>query len=343
MFAQSHDQELQLQPQAGRECPKCGCEIDDGAVVCIDCGYNLSSGAKLKTTTSGPPATSSTRGTKATRPGRSLGAIKSLGGFPLVAGAGFGSAILGGMLWGAITKWTHFEFGMLAWAIGLLVGFSMMIFTDRRSVGLGVLASFFAVMGICSGKYFVAKWYIIPMWQQEVQDEDSDFNQEFEKGFSEGIAKGIALSEKDISEFMIDSDYMFDVGCWYLDNQGVWDDYDVQYDGEFAGLLPSYNAGWMEPPTKRAEVVKTEMKRVRNLVGNWSVEQKRTQILARHEEQTAEMQKVVEGFSDVAQEAMNTGFGTFIAFLATFSFFDILWFLMAIGSAYKLASGGYED
>jgi len=51
--------------------------------------------------------------------------------------------------------------------------------------------------------------------------------------------------------------------------------------------------------------------------------------------------------AEVAAGVMDSKAGTFIAVLlvviGTFSFFDILWILLAVGSAYKLASGGYEE
>lgn len=96
------------------------------------------------------------------------------------------------------------------------------------------------------------------------------------------------LTEEDIQEYINDDDYMFTVACWVVDQQGRWDEYDNQYDGEFAGLLTSYRGGWMEPPTRRAELVKQEIKFVEEIVSNWTQQQKREQVIAHNEFQKAE-------------------------------------------------------
>ncbi|MDO8588189.1 MAG: hypothetical protein Q7T82_14270 [Armatimonadota bacterium] len=70
----------------------------------------------------------------------------------LVGGA-LGAAI-GGTAWGLIVKYTHFEIGYMAWGIGLLCGFGVVIFSGgRKGLPLQLIAVLAAIAGIVAGKY----------------------------------------------------------------------------------------------------------------------------------------------------------------------------------------------
>ncbi len=68
--------------------------------------------------------------------------------------AGSVAAVLGGIAWGLIVKWTDYEVGILALGIGLLTAFAINRATGgRRGVGLQVIAVGTALLGILLGKY----------------------------------------------------------------------------------------------------------------------------------------------------------------------------------------------
>jgi len=90
---------------------------------------------------------------------------------------------------------------------------------------------------------------------------------------------GFELTEEEIEEYVEDDNYMFTVGCWFADQSGRWNDYDVQYDGEFANLLSSYRDGWLKPQTRTAEVVKEEILYVEELVDGWSNDERRSNLI----------------------------------------------------------------
>jgi len=68
--------------------------------------------------------------------------------------AGIIAAVLGGICWGLVVKWTDYEAGILALGIGLLVAFAVHAATGgRRGPELQVVAVGTALLGILIGKY----------------------------------------------------------------------------------------------------------------------------------------------------------------------------------------------
>ena len=74
--------------------------------------------------------------------------------FALALLEGVLAAIVGGFVWGLVVKWTGYEFGFLAWGIGLLV--AVAIRTRRRPqarASCRAWPSCSALLGILIGKY----------------------------------------------------------------------------------------------------------------------------------------------------------------------------------------------
>ena len=72
----------------------------------------------------------------------------------LAAGAGLAAAIVTGVIWAYIVKISDYEVGVVAWAIGFLVGTAVVYATRHRKApvfaGIAVVA---ALIGILLGKY----------------------------------------------------------------------------------------------------------------------------------------------------------------------------------------------
>ena len=70
------------------------------------------------------------------------------------AGAALAAAIVGGVLWGLIVKFSDYEIGIVAWAIGFLTG-SAVVYATRGAKGqrLQAIAVAAALLGIMIGKY----------------------------------------------------------------------------------------------------------------------------------------------------------------------------------------------
>jgi hypothetical protein len=77
------------------------------------------------------------------------------------AAAGLAAAIVGGVVWALIVRWTEYEIGFVAWGIGFLVGTAVAFGAGgARGVPLQVLAVVLALAGIVIGKYLSFVWVI---------------------------------------------------------------------------------------------------------------------------------------------------------------------------------------
>jgi hypothetical protein len=77
------------------------------------------------------------------------------GGSILIAlGAGLVAAIFGGVVWGLIVLLTDYEIGFMATGIGLLSGYAVLFFTQKKGLPLQIVAVISSLAGILVGKYF---------------------------------------------------------------------------------------------------------------------------------------------------------------------------------------------
>lgn len=72
----------------------------------------------------------------------------------LAVGAGLAAAIVSGIVWAYIVKISDYEVGVVAWAIGFLVGTAVVYATrQRRAPVFAAVAVVAALIGILLGKY----------------------------------------------------------------------------------------------------------------------------------------------------------------------------------------------
>ena len=75
-------------------------------------------------------------------------------GLALAVAAALGAGIAGGILWGLVVKWSDYEVGILAWAIGFAVGSAVLVAaSQRKGAELQAIAIGGALLGILLGKY----------------------------------------------------------------------------------------------------------------------------------------------------------------------------------------------
>ena len=73
---------------------------------------------------------------------------------------GLAGALIGGFIWGLVVKVTEYEVGFVAWGIGGLCGFGVLLLSGgRRGVPYQVIAVLSSVLGILIGKY-VAFYFV---------------------------------------------------------------------------------------------------------------------------------------------------------------------------------------
>jgi hypothetical protein len=72
----------------------------------------------------------------------------------IAAGAGLVAAVVGGIAWGLIVKWSDYEIGFVAWGIGFVAGMAVLLAAGgRKGLPLQVIAIVAALIGILIGKY----------------------------------------------------------------------------------------------------------------------------------------------------------------------------------------------
>jgi hypothetical protein len=234
------------------------------------------------------------------KPSAPVAAAKAVATLPLILAGGLGGAIVGATLWAGVAALTKYEIGWGAWGIGALAGFGLTLFTTRRGVGMGLLAALFAIVGILVGKALIAQWVIMPIIEKEI--------------------KNFQLSDDQIQEMVNDPAKMFSVACLHLVDQG-------EFDEPFAWkVIGVHNKGESYPAEQKK--IDEAQKKASDLVDSWSDAEKLAAA-------KAQSHKFVAKFTNLMKQ---TKAGFAFAFIASFSLIDILWFLLAVASAYKIAT-----
>lgn len=79
----------------------------------------------------------------------------SRGSIFVALAAGLVAAIVGGVVWGLIVILTEFEIGFMATGIGLLSGYAVLFFAQKKGIPLQIIAVVSSLAGIVVGKYFI--------------------------------------------------------------------------------------------------------------------------------------------------------------------------------------------
>jgi hypothetical protein len=317
-----HLKPLSPEPQTKLQnnCPACGAPNRSDTEFCTACGETIPSQAD----------------------GPGLGVATKI---PLSLAASLGFTLAGAAAW-----------AVLAYLIGLiwvqplcivvagLAGYGLVLFTEKRNAALGLLAALIGFVGIISGKVFIAKWVVLP----EVQN-----------AFASADWSDVSLTEEQVDERMKDPNGLFRAVGFQMAREG-------EFEEEFASkLVATHYDG--RAPLGEAEQIQAGIERVEETIGTWTDEQKREAIRAQHTrdmeafrdfgkalvgamaESSEEDEEVPEGLRQVAKEANDlmsgdkdlaeTKIGFVMAFFGSFSCLDIIWFPIALWSAYKVGTG----
>lgn len=236
--------------------------------------------------------------------------------------------ILGGMVWGLIAKYTNMELGLVAWAIGVLAGLGIYLFTASRGVLLGIAAALIALFGILSGKYFVAKWHFMPQLMAELKN----------KGISSFVdANNIKMTDENVKQIMAEPGYMFGLVAMQLADDGKITHEDADYHTMRKFNKAFGQKGQGQPDEAASQEKQARQKEVETQVykclAEWS-EQKKADVVR------AQYPKIMKKFADVfAKSRVMNVVGFAVAYISAFSLFDLLWFPVAMVTAYKFGTG----
>jgi hypothetical protein len=273
------------------------------------------------------------------------GLAKSLSKIPLAIGASIGFTVGAAILWTIIASiiglnWLHF----LCIPVAGVAGCGLVLFTESRNFGLGLLAALIGLFGIFCGKLFLAKWVVLP----EMENPFAMVGEEYDKS---------TLTEEQIRENLEDPQYLFRAACFQLVENG-------EFDKEFAEKVVQANYDG-RAPMGEAEQVQEGMRKVEDALGSWNHEQKRQAIIAQFERDKqmfkdfgkellaaaadANEDELPEGFRNTARETQElfegtrsiqeTKIGFTIAFIRSFSILDLLFIPVGMWTAYKIGAG----
>ncbi len=270
---------------------------------------------------------------------------KSLCKIPLAIGASIGFTVGAAILWTIIASiiglnWLHF----LCIPVAGAAGFGLVLFTESRNFGLGLLAALIGLFGIFCGKLFLAKWVVLP----EMENPFAIVGEEFDKS---------TLTEEQIQANLENPKSLFRAACFQLAENG-------EFDQEFAEKVAQANYDG-RAPIGEAEQVQEGMRKVEEAIASWNYEQKRQAIIAQFERDKqmfkdfgkellaaaadANEDELPEGLRNTARETkelfegtrsiQETKIGFTIAFIGSFSILDLLFIPVGMWTAYKIGAG----
>ena len=316
-------------------CQGCNSPIHPDSEFCVQCGRPAPQPPTPPTQALGEPSPRRQERDRAQEPEATL--AKRL---PFVLVAAFIGAAIGAAVWGAIGYYTEFEFGIIAWGIGALVGLLVTVASKQESVFYGVLAVAFAISGIMAGKLLAVNW---------------------------STDKELRIAEtqmRDFAEIIAQSDIqMFTFACMQLNEEGeIGDDWYLVVEyyestiprdqlradrrrtaalfaakledelGDMGPMLPAMADMGFDDEEETPEIPPDQLEKV---------QQAMQLAVARVKgwDQSQRVDMLVEMFIQPFRAVLDS-----IPYSQrlrdSLSAWDILWCLLALGSAYKLGEGG---
>ena len=179
-----------------KKCPSCSAEITAGAVLCVNCGFDLRTGKPVEIGGADAAADGAKKKKKKKKHrGDTPQSLMFLRG----CAVSLGFALLGSLAWWALAYFTGFESGYIALMIGALAGGGMKTGYGVEDVLAGLAAAAVAIMAIFIAKVFVFA-VLLSQFQEDFADamvEDAEFQEMMEEeSADQGMADGV-MSEDD--------------------------------------------------------------------------------------------------------------------------------------------------
>jgi len=298
-------------------CPNCTASIASDALICVECGYNTRTGQLM-----GAGASGDIPGVSAGEAARSLGKagaglLGSLAGSFGELGLGVTlsalGAILGGVIWYAIARGIEAELGWIAVLVGLLAGIGMRMGVKGQS-GLGALVAIpLAILAIAGAKY---------MYFSTTLSDDPLYGRTDEQLYADALATSLAWESLDKERIPPRVALLTPAGENPRTYQAPMIGKPIMdlTEEDFAEM-----SGFQPPPTS---YYKERCDKMANEVANMSPSKIREEVESRD---TASAM-----FEASKEEREQSAVDSFVG---TLDHFDILWLLLASGSAWKAAAG----
>lgn len=300
---------------APEPCPGCGRPLSRDAVVCVNCGYNATTGKTLRSSVERTRAPGA-GGAALSVAGATGGAAASVV-LPIVGGC-VGGAI-GASVWAAVAYFTHFEIGWIAWGIGFLSGAGVVAGARGNSNAFfGLLAVIIAVVSICAGKYTAFHFMVKDYVGENIATATVTGNDITDEMALESLANAITERRLDAGETLEwPAAHVEEVKQYYLEDEGE------ALQPEDIDSAAYAEADW---PDDFPEDVRAEAQ------GEWDAKDPAAKRQFRYD--YADRQNaLMHSFASAV-----TSYVSKESFFETFGLWDVLWFLLAIATAFKVGS-----
>jgi hypothetical protein len=252
--------------------------------------------------------------------GAATGLAIGAGKIPLALATSLGFGIGVCIAWTILASLTGWIFVYVAVGVAAAAAYGLVMYTEERNAGLGVAAIFIALFCIFMGKFMIGKWVVMPMIEEE-------FNAGFAEGMEEETYTFNDMTQEE-KEYLLDTPMeVYNIGVMEL-----WDRGELDEMGAKELISAQYKNIFTEEELV-AEGYEAEHQTVHEQIESWD-ETNKMQMFEKHYDtcQTYCMDWLMD--SSLVQ-----GIGLFIAFIAAFSFWDLIILPFACITAYKIAAG----
>lgn len=334
-------------------CPHCSAPLAPGSVLCLSCGYNAQTGEVLKTT-----ARNRSKADKALEKAGKTVELPMLLLLSIVSGS-IGGAI-GAGIWAAVAYHLNLEIGWLAWGVGLLVGGGVAIGARGNTGALtGSIAVIIAIISILGAKLGVSVIVV------------DDYLGGYTISDAFTLSDGPSLMATDVADEWESEGRQLD---WpdAMDNDHAWEREEFPADvwaeakRRWNDLSPDERQAYIDSQSTFTDEdaiasIATDIADSRESGGerlNWPAGMDNTTAWAEDEfpaDVWAEAERqwdarsidAKQAFIDAEQRRADAVFNQAIqtaatgeVFLSTFGLLDILFFILAIGTAFTVGAGG---
>ncbi|MEM7402354.1 MAG: CHY zinc finger protein [Pseudomonadota bacterium] len=119
-------------------------------------------------------------------------------------------ALIGALLWKYIAVWFGFEFGIIAWGIGLAIGIAALTF-ESKGMATGIVCAVLALFSIIGGKYMAMQSFQ-ESWSEDIfsaiEGQEVEFKQYYEQDLKAAAEFGDGVdSKEELIQFLSDHGY----------------------------------------------------------------------------------------------------------------------------------------
>ena len=295
-------------------CPNCVTPLAAGAIVCVNCGYNQNTGQLMGAVNAPAPAVSKSDAVKSIG-SAGASAVAALSGGVGQMGIGIAlsaaGAAIGGVIWFFVAIKTGYNIGWIAVFVGGLSGLGMRMGLQGHSTFGAIIAVVLGIGAIAGARYMILSMILQTNTQYGQTDNQIYADALVSSLTNESFASnGISIDAAIITPAGEDPKKYKDPTSGKIVNDMTEDDF-ADFDGYDNIVRSAYDEKSEDMHAKVNAMQPDEIKR-----------------------QVAERPKAQ---ASVDREFVLRDSRASYSFIRSFRFFDLIWFILAAGAAWKAA------